>query len=111
MYIKVFYDILCTERIGMDYAEFTRNIGKAGLKIGELANLLNVNPNSITNLKLKPEVPKHWAIIAVLLGEMKDNGLDYRPALEKLDLKRQESKVRNDGRFGGDKQRRFKMEA
>jgi len=70
----------------MNYEEFTRNLGKAGLTSKSFADLLKYNRNSITNLSKKDEVPKHLAIIAVLLGEMKDKGVEFEPLIEKMDL-------------------------
>ena len=73
----------------MNYDELIRNIGKAGLNVKEFAILLKANPNSITNLKNKDYVPKNLAIIAVLLGEMVDKGLEYKHLFEKLDIQEQ----------------------
>ena len=70
----------------MKYEELTRNIAKAGLDIKEFAELIKANPNSITNLKSKEKMPKNIAVIAVLLGEMVDKGLDYKHLFEKLNL-------------------------
>ena len=73
----------------MNYYELIRNIRKAGLSVKEFAILLKANPNSITNLKKKESVPKNLGIIAVLLGEMVDKGLDYKHLFEKLNLNEQ----------------------
>ncbi|WP_141047548.1 XRE family transcriptional regulator [Aliarcobacter cryaerophilus] len=73
----------------MNYDELIRNIGKAGLSVKEFAILLKANPNSITNIKKKESVPKNLGIIAVLLGEMVDKGLDYKHLFEKLNLHEQ----------------------
>ena len=70
----------------MNYYELIRNIRKAGLSVKEFAILLKANPNSITNLKKKESVPKNLGIIAVLLGEMVDKGLEYKHLFEKLNL-------------------------
>lgn len=70
----------------MKYEEFTRNLGKAGLTSKSFADLLKYNRNSITNLSKKDEIPKHLAIIAVLLGELKDEGVDFKPLIEKIGL-------------------------
>ncbi|MFX4154580.1 XRE family transcriptional regulator [Aliarcobacter butzleri] len=70
----------------MNYEELKRNIRKAGLDIKDFAELIKVNPNSITNLKKKESVSKNLGIIAVLLGEMVDKGLDYKHLFEKLNL-------------------------
>ena len=80
----------------MNYDELIRNIGKAGLSIKEFAILLKVNPNSITNLKKKESVPKKLGIIAVLLGEIVDKGLDYKHLFEKLELEEQKARRKSD---------------
>jgi len=81
----------------MDYEEFTRNIRKAGLTIKEFAHLIKTNPNSITNLSQKEQMPKNLAIIAVLLGEIADKGIEYKSLFEKMDL--QPQKARNSRAF------------
>ncbi len=81
----------------MKYDELKRNIGKAGLTIKEFSELIKVNSNSITNLSTKKEVPKHLAIIAVLLGELADNGIDYKYLFDKIDIEPQ--KARHSGSF------------
>lgn len=82
----------------MDYQEFTRNINKAGLSLKEFAILLEANPNSITNLSSKEKIPKNLAVISVLLGEMKDKGVEYKHLFEKMDLEPQ--KARGHDNFG-----------
>ena len=81
----------------MDYEEFVRNIRKTGLTIKEFANLIKTNPNSITNLSTKEKMPKNLAIIAVLLGEIADKGIEYKYLFEKMDL--QPQKARNKEAF------------
>jgi len=68
------------------YEEFTRNVRKAGLTLKEFANLLKMQPNSITNLKKNGSVPKHLAVIAALLGEMVDHDLNYERVLNKVTM-------------------------
>ncbi len=70
----------------MVYEEFKRHLGKAGLSIKELAELLRQNPNSYTNYKTKGEVPDHLAVIVALMGEMADNGINFRELVINLDL-------------------------
>lgn len=82
----------------MDYEEFTRNVRKAGLTLKEFAHLIKTNPNSITNLSKKEQMPKNLAIIAVLLGEMVDKGLEYKGLFEKMNLEPQKARVK--GSFG-----------
>lgn len=71
--------------MAMNYDEFQRNIGKAGLKLYEFAHLMEMNPTSVTN-KRSRGVPRHLAIIAVLLGEMADRGIDYRALLARSNM-------------------------
>ena len=73
----------------MNYEELKRNIRKAGLDIKDFAELIKVNPNSITNLKSKKKIPKNIGIIAVLLGEMKEAKLPFKDFLNSLDLEEQ----------------------
>lgn len=80
----------------MNYEELKRNIRKAGLDIKDFAELIKVNPNSITNLKSKEKMPKNIAVIAVLLGEMVDKGLEYKHLFEKLDLEEQKARRKSD---------------
>lgn len=80
----------------MNYDELVRNIGKAGLTIKEFAELIKANPNSITNLSNKDKnVPKNLAIIAVLLGELVDNDIDYKPLFSRMALEPQKARVEN----------------
>ena len=80
----------------MNYEELTRNIAKAGLDIKEFAELIKANPNSITNLKSKEKMPKNTAVIAVLLGEMVDKGLEYKHLFYNFDLEEQKARRRSD---------------
>ncbi|WP_313631844.1 XRE family transcriptional regulator [Massilia timonae] len=69
----------------MTYEEFQRHIGKAGLKLYEFAHLMGMNPISISN-KRRQGVPTHLAVIAVLLGEMAERGIDFRELLARNDI-------------------------
>ncbi|KCX86303.1 hypothetical protein J584_4593, partial [Acinetobacter sp. 72431] len=66
------------------YEEFQRLIGKSGLSIKEFAALLDMNANSITNYKKNGKVPTTIAVIAVVISDMKDDGLDFYPIFEKV---------------------------
>ena len=68
----------------MPYSEFQRLIGKAGLTIKEFAELLGMNPNSITNYHKVGFIPSHIAIIISLTSSMKDQGLDFYEIFEKV---------------------------
>jgi len=70
----------------MDYVEFHRRLGKAGLTIREFASLLKMNPNSIVNYGNRGVVPSHLAVIAALLAELGDRGIEFRTLIDSLDL-------------------------
>jgi len=74
----------CFSDFSMPYSEFQRLIGKAGLTIKEFAELLGMNPNSITNYHKVGVVPSHIAIIISLISSMKDQGIDFYEIFEKL---------------------------
>lgn len=84
----------------MTYEEFRRQLGKAGVTAYQFANLIKMNPNSVTNCSQKGVVPSHLAVIGVLMGEMAENGLDFRAALAKIDIKSKKSRGSAKGRFG-----------
>lgn len=58
----------------MLYAEFRRHLGKAGMTINGFAGYLGVRPASVSNYSKFGEVPRNYAIIAILLGETVDRG-------------------------------------
>lgn len=66
------------------YGEFRRQLGKAGLTVKSFAELIKQTPNSITNYAKSGEVPTHLAIIAALMGEMAENGQDFRATLGRI---------------------------
>lgn len=89
----------------MDYREFRRQLGKAGLTNKAFAELVKINSNSVTNYKKDGEVPSHWAIVALLMGVLADNKIDFEGALTGIEI--EPNKVRGNaakGRFGGSKQ-------
>jgi hypothetical protein len=61
----------------MEYVEFRRHLGKAGVSVNAYAALLHVRPSSISNYAKKGSVPQPHAIIAVALGEAGDVGSDF----------------------------------
>lgn len=67
----------------MVYAEFRRHLGKAGISVNEYAALLRLHRGSISNYATRDEVPHTHAIIAVLLGDAADRGIDYRSLLRR----------------------------
>ena len=88
----------------MRYDEFQRHLGKAGITIRQLAELLKMNHVSLSNYGKKGEVPTHIAVIAALLGEMAEHGIDYRPIFTKIDITPKKPRGAGIGKFGGDRQ-------
>ncbi|QQD21113.1 XRE family transcriptional regulator [Oceanospirillaceae bacterium ASx5O] len=70
----------------MEYDELKRQIGKAGLTNKAFAELIGINPNSVTNFK-RTKVPSNIAIIAVLIAEMKEHGIDFEEILNRAIIK------------------------
>ena len=94
----------------MNYDEFSRQVGKAGLSMKEFADLLKMNRVSLSNCAKKGEVPSHLAIIAALLGEMADRQIDYYAVLSKIEIVRKKPRgAGKRGRFGGDRQVTFEL--
>lgn len=89
----------------MTYGEFQRQIYKAGLTLLQFAELTKMNRISLSNRKKKGDVPSHWAVIAVLLGEMAERQIDFREILAKIDIEPKKPRgAGQHGKFGGDKQ-------
>jgi hypothetical protein len=92
----------------MNYDEFTRQLGKAGLNARQFADLIRMNPNSVTNCSKKGEVPAHLAVIVSLMGEMAEHRIDFKAVLAKVEI--EPKKPRGGaakGRFGGSRQEDF----
>ena len=90
----------------MTYTEFQRHVGKAGLTVKAFANLIKMNRVSLSNCARRGEVPSHLAVIAALMGEMADKGMDFRDVLGRIDIAPKKPRgAGKTGRFGGDKQR------
>lgn len=66
----------------MKYEELKRQLGKAGLTNKAFAELIGINPNSVTNFK-RNKVPSNIAIIAVLIAEMKEREIDFQSIIIK----------------------------
>ncbi|KVA13239.1 DNA-binding protein [Burkholderia ubonensis] len=90
----------------MTYIEFQRHVGKAGLTLKSFAELVRMNRISLSNYAKHGEVPSHLAVIAALLGEMADQGIDYRAVLTKIDIAQKKPRgAGKSGRFGGNPDR------
>lgn len=71
----------------MDYNEFKRHIGKAGLTLSDFAGITGKHASSLSNYAKTGRVPDHIALIAVLLGELVDHGVDIRPIVAKVEVR------------------------
>ena len=73
----------------MDYHEFRRHLGKAGLTVNEFAGLIGVTPTAVSNYSKKGCVPTRHAVIAVLLGDAADRAVNFRELLARFGIKDQ----------------------
>jgi transcriptional regulator with XRE-family HTH domain len=88
----------------VDYQAFINELGKAGLNVRQFADLVGMNRNSVSNYA-NGSVPRHLALIAVLLGELNLRDIDFRPAVSRVGFasKRPRGGAKL-GRFGGSRQ-------
>lgn len=96
----------------MLYTEFLQELDKAGLTIRAFAELVGMNPNSISNYARTGEIPAHLALIAVLVEALNSNGINYKRVMAKVKLapKRPRGNARK-GHFGGDRQDSLDLES
>lgn len=89
----------------MNYDDFIAELSKAGLSIRRFADLMNMQPNSISNNKKQGEVPDHLAIIASLLAEMSSHDIDFDPVFARLEPgKKRPRGASKPGKFAGNPQ-------
>jgi transcriptional regulator with XRE-family HTH domain len=95
----------------MLYVDFLNALGRAGLSVRAFAELVGMNPNSISNYARNGELPTHLALIAVLVAGVSELGGDYRRVMSKVELapKKPRGGARR-GRFGGDRQSNLDLE-
>jgi transcriptional regulator with XRE-family HTH domain len=95
----------------MLYANFILELDRAGLSVRAFAELVGMNPNSISNYARAGDLPSHLAIIAVLVAELGSRGLDYRQAIAKVEIAPKKPRGgAQRGRFGGDRQTSLDLE-
>ena len=70
----------------MQYYAFQDELRRAGLTVAAFARLLKLNPNSITNYRRSDAVPQHLALIAALLGTLRENGIDVTPVFDRIPI-------------------------
>ncbi|MCW2248056.1 hypothetical protein M2352_003690 [Azospirillum fermentarium] len=89
----------------MTYDDFITELNKAGLSVRRFAELMSMQPNSVSNNKKKGDVPVHLAVIASLLAEMASRDIDYAPIFERLELGRKKPRGGAKlGKFAGNPQ-------
>lgn len=89
----------------MPYADFLVELARARLSVRAFADLIGMNPNSISNYARGGEVPTHLALIATLIGELGAQGIGYRQVVARIEVtpKKPRGGARR-GHFGGDRQ-------
>lgn len=89
----------------MPYADFVAELSRIGLSLRAFAELIGMNPNSISNYARTGELPSHLALIVVLMVGVSELGGDFRQVMSKVSLtmKKPRGGARR-GHFGGDRQ-------
>ena len=86
----------------MLYTDFLEELRKVGLSVREFAELVGMNPNSISNYARAGELPTHIAHIAVLVVGVSQLGGDYRRVMSRVERVRKKPRgAGRRGRFGG----------
>ncbi|WP_339760671.1 XRE family transcriptional regulator [uncultured Hoeflea sp.] len=93
------------------YADFLAELERAGLTVRSFAELIGMNPNSITNYARPGELPQHIALVAVLVAEMAVRGVNYRTAIAKVAPTKKPRGGTRRGHFGGDRQASLDLES
>ena len=89
----------------MTYGDFITELNKAGLSVRRFADLMRMQPNSISNNKKKGEIPDHLAVIASLLAEMSTHNIDFEQIFARLEPNRKKPRgASRPGKFAGDSQ-------
>lgn len=103
------HKILCHGVI-MTYEQFLAELGKAGLSVRAFADLVGMNRNSVSNYASAGEVPRHLAVIAVLLAEMRLREVPFERAIDRVGVARKRPRGNAaPGRFGGTRQEQLAL--
>lgn len=70
----------------MIYSDFRRHLGKAGVTINDFAAYLCVRPSSVSNYAKTGEVPRTYAMLAVLMGEAVGRGVSIAEVLARYEI-------------------------
>ncbi len=96
----------------MSYNDFLDELTRAGLTVRAFAELIGMNPNSITNYARAQSVPAHLALIATLIAELSVHGINYRSLIAKIEIAPKKPRGRaRQGQFGGDPQAVLDLDA
>ncbi len=79
----------------MTYKEFQIALLELDLNIKDFAQILGMNPNSITNYKLKGYIPLQLSIIINLILEMKKNDINYEDIINEAKRKFADDSILN----------------
>lgn len=81
------------------------------MSVRAFAELVGMNPNSISNYARSGELPAHLALITVLIVGISEMGGDYRRMIARVapTLKKPRGGARQ-GHFGGDRQNGLDLE-
>jgi hypothetical protein len=94
----------------MTYEQFLVQLGKAGLSVRAFASLVGMNRNSVSNYAGRGKVPRHLALIAVLLAEMNVRGIAYQNIVSLVGMTAKKPRgAAKPGRFGGDRQEELEL--
>ncbi|WP_202758287.1 XRE family transcriptional regulator [Delftia acidovorans] len=89
----------------MSYSDFVAELQNIGLSVRAFAELVGMNPNSLSNYAGHGELPTHIALIAVLIAGIAEKGGDYRKIMSKVAITPKKPRGSGKrGRFGGDPQ-------
>ncbi|NTJ65887.1 XRE family transcriptional regulator [Agrobacterium rhizogenes] len=87
------------------YHDFITELNKAGLTVRRFAELMGMQPNSVSNYKKTGEIPMHLAVIASLLAELSSRNIDYSPVFDRLEPSRNKPRgAAKSGKFAGNPQ-------
>ena len=104
--------LICVVCAEMLYAEFLALLGKAGLSVRAFAELIGMNPNSISNYARAGDVPTHLALIAALVVGVSELGGDYRQIISKVEVTPKKPRgAARQGHFGGDRQTNLDLDS
>ncbi|MEA3370948.1 MAG: hypothetical protein U9Q40_06370 [Campylobacterota bacterium] len=71
----------------MTFIEFKKSLLDAEISLPKFSKLIKVSEKNIQSYKKKGEVPNTIAVIVKCFALMNANGLDYKSAIEELELK------------------------